>query len=413
MGRKKTKLHELKLRNYDGYATCWWQDRKWRFGPWDKEADAPTAESMEQFRAQVAIWQTDPTSGLRADDYLVSEMCADWMQSSASPRAGTRAIELARESMLWLVKLYSATPALEFGSVEFRAWQDWMCQQVGGKSGKRMRHSTIMVHRRNVIRAVKYAVSMRRLPAATLTEIETVTPPSHGQALPSERRLPISGQSVKLTLPQMPPPVAAIARLLWWTGARVEELIRLKAGDIVRSGVIETPFAVRMNLDRFKGHVWAAVLVKHKTDKIHDRVLFFGPRAQRVLMPLLEHAQPTDYLFRPDWFALQSAREREERKALGLKGPTRNRPAPTAKSKPGQHYTPGTLLKAVARATKRAGVSHWYPRQLRQAFARRMISKGVGQSAVACCLGHAGIGVTFRYTDRDLVTAARVYAKHG
>lgn len=406
--------HELTLKNRKGRAAVNYRGRDWYFGPWDAAADAPTNEAAAAFRRQLAAWAMDPAAGAAASDDLVSTLCADWLESAASPEAGTRAKGQAWEAAAWLCRLHAATPVADFGPVEFAAWQAWLCRQVGPKSKRRYKRSSVLRVRAFVERCWRWGVEAGRVPGVRLTEFAAVSPPRRAECLPDERRRPVPAATVRATLARLNAAAAAAVRLAWWTGARVEEVAKLRASQVKLSGVIETPFDVRLDLGRFKGKVWAAVLVEHKSDRLHDRVLFFGPKAQIVLKPLLAAATPGGYLFRPAAAKLaQSAAQRALRHPAS-KGSLKPLQGDRAARKPGPHYSAGSLRKAVQRAAKAAGVASWYPRQLRQAFARRMISKGVTDADVACCLGHESRkGVTFRYTDKNLVAAAKVYAKYG
>lgn len=389
--------HELTLKARKGRACVHYRGRDWYFGAWDAAADAPTPEAAAAFRRQLAAWALDPAAGTLAADELVATLCADWLESTDAPEAGSKDFGRVRDALARLCELHAATPVADFGPVELAAWQAWVCTIVGPRSKRRFKRSTVLSHRSAVVRCWRWGVAVGRVPGTRPAEFAAVAPPRRSEALADERRRPVRASAVRPTLAALRPGAAGAVRTLWWTGARVEEVLRLAAADVVRAGVIETPFDVLLDLDRFGGKVWAAVLVRHKGDRVQDRVLFFGPRAQRVLGPLLAAAAgPAGYLFRPNAPPGLAAAHAK----LGRK--------------PGGHYRANSLHAAVQVAAKKAGVPAWYPRQLRQAFARRMISKGVTDADVACCLGHESRkGVTFRYTDKNLVAAARVYAKYG
>lgn len=163
------------------------------------------------------------------------------------------------------------------------------------------------------------------------------------------------------------PDAAALFRVHSLTGARVEELLALTAGDVRTRGA---------KLDLTKEGVWAADLLdRHKTAKEgKERVLVFGPLAQKVLAPLLKGKGPGEPLFPP----------------LG---------------KGGTHRA-SAYWHAVATACEGAGVPHFCPRQLRQMVADRVRDVLTAEHAAAL-LGHAGSGVTAKhYLSVPLVKAA-------
>jgi integrase len=408
VARKPTPLHRLHLRERRGKAVCWYRNRDWPFGPWDAKANAPSPAAVDAFRIQLARWAIDPEAGAAADDGLtVGTVLADWLESDDSPLPG-RALELAREAVLWVCRLHPSTPAAEFGAAELEAWQDWMCDQVGAKSKRKFKKSTILSYRAAIVRGWWWATRHRGIPEHRPVAMERVPPPK--RAVPNSRRRPVDLRHVAASLKKLQPGPAAAVRLLYHTGARVEELLGLRAADVVRTGRIETPSGARLNLD--ESGVWAAVLVEHKTDGVNDRVILFGPRARRTLERILVKKQAGDFLFDPrDAVAAQTAGQRARRQSrYGSRKPVKGE---SRKRKPRPFYTPGALQLAVKRAAELAGVPHWYPRLLRTTCGHVILRQGFGKDAARAYLGHADHDVTTRYTGKDLVTAAAVARRIG
>ena len=86
---------------------------------------------------------------------------------------------------------------------------------------------------------------------------------------------------MEAVLPHLPRHIAAIVRILLYTGARPSEVLNLKRVD------------VNTNTE-----VWSAIIRQQKTaHKDKQRRLFFGPRAQTVLRPT---AAPGPFVDEPE-----------------------------------------------------------------------------------------------------------------
>ena len=239
MARKPTPLHRLHLRERRGKAVCWYRNRDWPFGPWDAKGDAPSPAALEAFQIQLAKWAIDPAAPAAGGDGLtVGTVLADWLESADRPPAG-RALELAHEAVLWVCQLYPSLPAAEFGAAELEVWQDWMCDQTGRVSKRKFKKSTILSYRAAIIRGWWWASRHRGILEHRPVAMERVPPPK--RAVPNSRRRPVSLRHVAASLKKLQPAPAAAVRLLYHTGARVEELLGLTAADVIRTGRIETP----------------------------------------------------------------------------------------------------------------------------------------------------------------------------
>lgn len=89
-----------------------------------------------------------------------------------------------------------------------------------------------------------------------------------------------------------------------------------------------------------------------------------------------------------------------------------NRRKPNPKLAPAAEYTPHTYAHAVRVASRKAGVPHWHPNQLRHLFATE-VRRVHGLEAVQVLLGHSRADVTQVYAERDLALASAVAAKIG
>jgi integrase len=184
---------------------------------------------------------------------------------------------------------------------------------------------------------------------------------------------PIDRGSVEAVLPHLPPRIAALAELAWWSGARMGELVQLRPADL-------SPLERGIRIFR---------PARHKTmGSGARRAILLGARALAILGPALEAwgAGEDEYLFSP-------ARAEEAR---------RGGRAPGGPRAPGAAYTTSSVARAIRRACRAAGIPPWGPHRLRHAFATRM-ALAHGPLIASRLLGHRSIRITEGYIgDLDL-----------
>ena len=170
--------------------------------------------------------------------------------------------------------------------------------------------------------------------------------------------LPVSASVVAATLVHLSGGSAGLVRFQWWTGCRPGEAVAATADAFVRrDGTL----------------VYAPT--QHKTlHHGHARNIVLGPRAAADLGPL----PAAGHLFRNTL---------------------------------GKPYTVRAYRKAVVAASRRAGVEHWHPHQLRHAAATRMVEHA-GLEAARIMLGHRTISATEMYVARELGAAIDLAKKY-
>ena len=155
------------------------------------------------------------------------------------------------------------------------------------------------------------------------------------------------------------------------------------------------------DVDR-SGDVWLYRPASHKTQHHgKERVVFFGPQAQSVLLRYLARA-PEDYCFQPrDSEAKRRAAQHAARKTPLSCG---NRPGTNRKRKPKKqprdHYTTDSYRRAIHYACDKAGIERWSPNRLRHSAATE-IRKKFGLEAAQVALGHSTADITQVYAERD------------
>jgi integrase len=211
---------------------------------------------------------------------------------------------------------------------------------------------------------------------------------------------PVSDEAVEKTLAHLPPVVAAMVRVQRLTGMRPQEVVGMQAVDIEMSDPA----------------CWVHRPGRHKTEH-HDRerVVFIGPQALACLREFLR-LDVHGALFSPR----RSETERNDSKRAERKTPlysshvahqARKRQA-RPRRELGDCYTVASNRRAIARACEAAGVERWSPHQLRHSAATR-IRRRFGLEAAQAVLGHAELGTTRGYAERDQESTRRVILEIG
>jgi integrase len=225
--------------------------------------------------------------------------------------------------------------------------------------------------------------------------------------------LPVELEMVEATLPRLSLIQQDMVRLLQFSGMRPGELVIMRPCDVDRSS-----------------DVWEYRPHSHKTqNRDKERVVYLGPQSQQVLRPYLLRAAES-YCFSPNEALDEIRAARTEARKTPLScgnvvGSNRLRRKP--KWSPGDRYTTQSFGRAIARAcdlavpvppeiagdkaaTKEWRKAHrWSPNQLRHSLATRA-RREFGLDTAASLLGHAQIGVTQQYAEKDrqrAVEAAR------
>jgi integrase len=281
----------------------------------------------------------------------------------------TREADNIRDALRPLRRMFGDLPLGEFGPAKLRAVRDAMVE-----SGISRRTVNARIGR--IRRFVRWCVGME-LASPALAAVEPLRAGRGVRESPGRR--PVAWALVESTLPHLPPMLAALVRVLWFTGARVGELATLTTGAIAQSD----PTA------------WRATLDKHKNShRGQGRTLILGPEAIEAIRPWLRPFEPDEPVFSP--------RRVDGRQARRLDG----------KRAPGRSYGRASLAQALRRAIERAGVEPWTLPQLRHSRATDLRER-FGIDVAAAVLGHARPNMTAHYSREAIGHAVRAMREVG
>jgi integrase len=331
-----------------------------------------------------------------------------------------------KQAMRYPARLYSTTPAAEFGPLALKT-----CRAAMIKDDLCRTHINQQVGR--IKRMFKWAVEQELVDANVWHALQAVSGLRAGktEARESKPVKPVAEEDVNATLPHFSPIVRAMVELQLITGMRPGEICAMRSCDIDTTGAL-----------------WVYRPLHHKTEHHgHERVIYLGPRAQAVLRPLLKPDLQA-YIFSPAeaeaWFRAQKHAKRRTPLTCG------NVPGSNCKCRPvrrpSDRFKVTTYRRAIARACDRAfpppapvarqvgetaaewkarltpeqilelrrwrDQHRWHPHQLRHTAATKL-RREYGLEAAQVILGHKTLTVTQVYAEKNVEAARKIMAQVG
>ena len=281
-----------------------------------------------------------------SDDVAAYVAWADgyYRRADGSP---TRHVGNVKYAVAPLVELFGSADLATLKATDFRAVQArfidaGLCRVTVNARMKLVRHF------------VRWAVSWDRGCPELLLRCSSVPGLRRGRtpARESSGIRPVAWATVAATLPHLVPQLRAAVLVHWWTGARVGEVLSMRAEHLRRAGpvVVYSPPV-------------------HKTAHHgHDRTVLLGPQAVAALPSV-----PAGLLFR---------------------------------TATGRAYTSLGYRLSIVRACDRACIERWTPLQIRHSAATRFRA-ALGIEATRVLLGHRSAVTSEIYAERDLAGAMR------
>ncbi|WP_404308151.1 tyrosine-type recombinase/integrase [Neorhodopirellula lusitana] len=277
---------------------------------------------------------------------------------------------------------YGDTPANEFGPRKLSEIRDLF---VASGNSRGYVNSQV----RSIVRIFRYALSRELISPNVIVSLDSLEPLRYRQTTAKEATpvVPVCLEDVRATAEKLSPVLMAMVRVQVATGMRPGEMCRIRPVDI----------------DRSNADVWMYRPSEHKTARLGKKkaVPIIGD-ARAALEPYMNRDEES-YCFSPResaaWFRQQKSANRKvplntgDRPGVKRGGSLKGN---AAKRSPGEVYTKDSYRRAIQRAAEKAGVSHWFPYQLRHT-AGTMVRESLGVEAAQALLGHSRAAMTEHY----------------
>lgn len=380
--------------------------------------DYNTEESRDRYKLVIQEWLTSqkhlPPSGPTGSkspsprDITINEIFLPYWEyvQKYYVKNGrqTREVGNIKAALTPLLKSYGRYPVVNFGPLALKAYLDILIEESFSRQ-------VINKHLSRVKQFFKWAVANELIPPHIFQALQAVSGLKKGRT-PAHESFPVKPvpiEIVEATIKHVNRYVAAMIRLQLFTGMRPAEVTIMRPCDIDRSGKI-----------------WIYKPFTHKTEHHNkERVIFLGPRAQRVLIPFLD-IEPDKYLFSPSKAKQEMYEQRKINATTKRYTPYKRKKRP--QRQPGDYYVTNAYEKSIHRGTDRAFPSpnnlneeeikewqkqhRWTPNRLRHTAAT-FLRKEFGIDAARVILGHSSPTVTEVYAELDYGKAAEIMAKIG
>ncbi|TVQ51359.1 MAG: hypothetical protein EA377_12750 [Phycisphaerales bacterium] len=263
-------------------AIVWIDGQRLYLGRWG------TPEAEERYNRLIAEWlsngkQLPLQSAAAAEPTTVTEiLLAYWRY--AKRRYSRGEADTIKQALRQVRALYGSEPVTRFGPKRLRTVRDAMIR-IGWSRG----HINKQISR--VRAAFRWAASYELCDVAICRQLQTVEPLKRGDVANEGRTVrPVPRSTVRRARRYVTRPVRALIDLQLLTGARADELVRLRPTDLDVSGEVWTVTYDGSDCSR-----------SHKT--LHHgkvRTIYFGPRAQRILKMFMKPGKSLDHpIFSP------------------------------------------------------------------------------------------------------------------
>ena len=361
-------------------------------------------ESIAAYHKEMALWAEEraaetsdkklkPFAG-KQNQLTVAELVAQFLvwadENYVKDGKPTGAADQYEYATRIMIDKFGDSPASEFTQQELIAVQD---------AFKKNKISRQVINDRvaRIKRIFNWGVSQGLVSIEVALKLKFVEPLKKGIAKVIERPKvkPVSNAQIKATLPHLSPVVADMVRLQRSTGMRPGEVFVMRWRDIDK-----------------KKDIWLYWPESHKLQhRDIGRAIPLNRRCQKVLARYSD-TPPDDIIFSPK----RTLREKSERLAESRK--TKRQPSQVERAKKqlrpeqyvGEMYNRNSYRTAVTRAAQKAGVEHWFPYQLRHAFATE-VEHRYGKKAARAFLGHTNEKTTEIYLQRNIKLATEIAKK--
>ena len=196
----------------------------------------------------------------------------------------------------------------------------------------------------------------------------------------------------------LPGPVKAMLQLINLTAMRSGDVCLMRPMDIDQSEPVWKYFPSKFKRSALSG--------------TKQRVVMFGPKAQKILAPFLENRSPESYVFSPKETMEEHFLERRKNRKTKVQPSQITQKKPAPKRTPGLKYNSKSFYAAIQRVVKKLGLGKIFPNQLRHGTGAR-IRKEFGLEHASKVMGHSHISTTEIYADYDVTKTMEIMHKIG
>lgn len=301
---------------------------------------------------------------------LVSEVAVAFLERNLSNYSKSESNHF-RAALAVLVNKCGDTPAAEFGPLLLAGVRDVMIE-----SGWTREYIGTQVRR---VRAVfRWAEMMELVLVGKWFQLRSLPGLKKGKTGAPDQRVvePVDDDRLAKIIPHLTKTLADMVTFQRLTGCRPQEVCRLRASEIDRTGP-----------------VWKCIPADHKMvhlDRV--RVIYIGPKAQAIIRDRIDAAPDAPAVFSPR----QSCDDKSASRRAAAKGRIRKKKSSGPRANIGEWFKASSYRLAVYRACVAAGVEPFWPNQLRHAFACEVRDR-FGLEAAQKLLGHKYATTTERY----------------
>ncbi|GAB5407221.1 MAG: site-specific integrase [Aureliella sp.] len=390
-----------------GQARCTINGRTFYLGRYGTKA------SKQRYDALIAEWLASgrsPTFGIPELDVSMADVIVGYLDHCKEHYGQDGREYIASKHLLRLVaKLYADMRAAEFGPQHFKTIRQKLvddptslrttkCKQ---KAKDQLSRTYINSMMKKLARMFRWAAAEGVLPPDNYQTIRLIPSLQRGRtkAAETKRVLPVDLETVRQTLEHCTPVLRDMIRVQLLVGCRPGELCSITPAMFDRTGA-----------------VWRVKLEEHKTAHHgHERILFFGPEAQRIVAPYLNRRGDANLFSPAESESQRRAKLLEQRATPTNQGnrpgySTRSRAGRSPKRAPGTAYNTQSYGKAIKYICERVGIPPWSPNQLRHS-AGTMVRREHGLEGAQVTLGHSSADVTQVYAEADTARAVEIAMK--
>ncbi|MBQ7722160.1 MAG: tyrosine-type recombinase/integrase [Kiritimatiellae bacterium] len=253
-------------------------------------------------------------------------------------------------------------------------WRDALCKSGISRRSVNGRIATVK-------RMISWALDEDMIYAQSKAELTQMSPVRkyRTEARETEPVTSVPADCVEAVAASVAPSLGDMIRVGVLTGMRPEELCTMKWREIER-----------------RDEVWVYRPTKWKTmHKDRPRAIVIGPRAIGII---LAREGKGEYVFSPAVAQAERLEEMRRRRKTKVQPSQECRTKESPLRHPGDHWTPDSYRRAIARKCAELGIPRWHPNQLRHNCATN-VRRVFGMDAASAVLGHStGMRITNRYS---------------